>query len=81
MHEEAMQRAAELTSQCDLMIVLGSSLTVYPAAAFPEHVAQRGDKLVIINQQPTGLDRVADLVINESIGSILPSAVAALATN
>ena len=57
------------------------ALTVYPAAAFPEHVAQRGDKLVIINQQPTGLDSVADLVINESIGSILPSAVAALATN
>ena len=81
MPEDAMQRAAELTSQCDLMIVLGSSLTVYPAAACPEHVVQRGDKLVIINQQPTGLDSVADLVINESIGSILPSAVAALATN
>ena len=81
MPEEAMQRAAELTSQCDLMIVLGSSLTVYPAAAFPEHVAQRGDKLVIINQQPTGLDSLADLVINESIGSVLPSAVAALAPN
>ena len=79
MPEDAMQRAAELTSGCDLMIVLGSSLTVYPAAAFPEHVAQRGDKLVIINQQPTGLDSVADLVINEGIGTILPAAVAALA--
>ncbi len=80
MPEDAMQRAAELTSGCDLMIVLGSSLTVYPAAAFPEHVAQRGDKLVIINQQPTGLDSVADLVINEGIGTILPPAVAALAS-
>ena len=44
-----------MTAACDLMIVLGSSLTVYPAAAFPEHVAQRGASLAIVNQQPTGL--------------------------
>lgn len=43
----------------DLMIVLGSSLTVYPAAALPEVTARRGGKLVIINADPTPLDRMA----------------------
>ncbi|RPG24560.1 MAG: NAD-dependent deacetylase [Gammaproteobacteria bacterium TMED92] len=71
MPEAAMQRATELVDQCDLMIVLGSSLTVYPAAAFPEHVAQRGDALAIVNQQPTSLDSLADLVIHEPIGTTL----------
>ena len=75
MPEKEMQRAAEMTAACDLMIVLGSSLTVYPAAAFPEHVAQRGASLAIVNQQPTGLDAMADLVINEPIGATLTAAL------
>ena len=75
MPEKEMQRAAEMTVACDLMIVLGSSLTVYPAAAFPEHVAQRGASLAIVNQQPTGLDAMADLVIHEPIGATLSAAL------
>jgi NAD-dependent deacetylase len=78
MPEREMHRAAEMTAGCDLMIVLGSSLTVYPAAAFPEHVAQRGASLAIINQQSTGLDTIADLVINEPIGTTLTAALAKL---
>ncbi len=45
--------------KADLMIVLGSSLTVYPAAGLPEITLRRGGKLVIVNADPTPLDRYA----------------------
>ena len=45
--------------QADLMIVLGSSLTVYPAAGLPETTLRHGGKLVIVNADPTPLDRYA----------------------
>lgn len=51
----------------------GSSLTVYPAAGFPELARQNGARLVIVNKQPTDLDAVADLVINEGIGATMTS--------
>ena len=75
MPELEMQRAGEWTNATDLMIVLGSSLTVYPAAAFPEYAKQIGAKLVIINQQPTSLDASADLVIHAGIGVTLAAAL------
>jgi NAD-dependent deacetylase len=71
MPEEPMRRAHEETQACDLFIVLGSSLTVYPAAGFPELARQNGARLVIINHQDTDLDSVADLVIHEGIGETL----------
>ncbi|MDD3885585.1 MAG: NAD-dependent protein deacylase [Victivallaceae bacterium] len=53
----AMLNQAELDmARTDLMLVLGTSLTVYPAAALPEQAASYGAKLVIVNAQPTGLD-------------------------
>ncbi len=72
---EAMQRAEAETLAADLFIVAGSSLVVYPAAGFPEIAKQNGAALVIVNRDPTGLDRVADLVIHESIGDTLGEAV------
>jgi NAD-dependent deacetylase len=57
--EAAMSEAVELAEQADLMIVLGSSLTVHPAAALPLQTLQAGGKLVIVNAQPTPLDRRA----------------------
>lgn len=71
----AMQRAEQMTADCDLFIVLGSSLSVYPAAGFPEYALRCGSKLVIINRDPTGLDHAADLVINDPIGETLTAAV------
>jgi NAD-dependent deacetylase len=71
MPEEPMRRAEEETLACDLFIVLGSSLTVYPAAGFPGLAQQNGAKLVIVNQQPTEMDSVADLVIHAGIGDTL----------
>ncbi len=72
---EAMRRAEAETLAADLFIVTGSSLVVYPAAGFPEIAKENGAALVIVNRDPTGLDRMADLVIHEGIGDTLGDAV------
>jgi NAD-dependent deacetylase len=72
---EAMRRAEEATLAAELFLVLGSSLVVYPAAGFPEMAKANGATLVIVNREPTGLDRIADLVVNGSIGEVLGDAV------
>ena len=72
---EAMRRAEIDTRAADLFIVAGSSLVVYPAAGFPELAKRNGATLVIVNREPTGLDRVADLVLNRAIGETLGAAV------
>ncbi|MBV1905278.1 MAG: Sir2 family NAD-dependent protein deacetylase [Pseudomonadales bacterium] len=71
MPEEAMQRAQSETLACDLFIVLGSSLVVYPAANFPELAKRNGASLVIVNREETPLDGIADLVLHEEIGTCL----------
>lgn len=71
MPEEPMQRSQAETLACDLFIVLGSSLTVYPAAGFPRLARQNGAGLVIVNNQDTDLDPLADLVIHEGIGDTM----------
>lgn len=76
MPEEPMRRAEEETLACDLFIVLGSSLTVYPAAGFPMLAQQQGAKLVIVNQETTELDTLADVVIHAGIGDTLQAVLA-----
>ncbi|MDE1936073.1 Sir2 family NAD-dependent protein deacetylase [Bradyrhizobium sp.] len=71
MPEDAMQRARELAQQCDLFIAIGSSLVVWPAAGFPLMAKNAGARLVIINNQPTEQDDMADLVIHHDIGDTL----------
>jgi NAD-dependent deacetylase len=71
MPEEPMRRAEEETLACDLFIVLGSSLTVYPAAGFPGLACDNGAKMIIVNQQATDMDSVADLVIHAGIGETM----------
>jgi NAD-dependent deacetylase len=75
MPPEAMRRAEIETLAADLFIVLGSSLVVYPAAGFPELAKRNSAALVIVNREPTGLDRLADLVIHEGIGDTRGAAV------
>ncbi|MGH8177987.1 MAG: SIR2 family NAD-dependent protein deacylase [Steroidobacter sp.] len=70
-----MQRAQEEAMQCDLFIVLGSSLSVFPAADFPLRAKQNGAALVIINRDPTEMDELADLVINAGIGDTMGGVV------
>ena len=75
MPRAAMDRAEAETLGCDLFIAIGSSLVVYPAAGFPVLAKQNGARLVIINREPTDLDGLADVVLNEEIGATLGDAV------
>lgn len=68
MPEEAMLRAQVATEACDLMIVIGSSLVVYPAAGFPEYAKRRGAALAILNREETPLDVLADVAVHREIG-------------
>ncbi len=70
-----MARAQEETDACDLFLVLGSSLVVYPAAGFPLHAKRNGARLVIVNREPTEQDRYADLVLHEEIGPLMSAIV------
>ena len=54
--EEAFARSQELAIRADVMLVLGTSLTVFPAAGLPRLTLQRGGKVFIVNAQPTPLD-------------------------
>jgi NAD-dependent deacetylase len=72
---EAMRRADAVSRDCDLFIVLGSSLTVYPAAALPMVAKSNGAALAIVNREPTEIDGRADLVIHAEIGAVLKEIV------
>lgn len=71
MPEKEMMFAEAEAINCDLCIVLGSSLVVYPAASIPLYAKQNGAKYVIINREPTEHDEMADLVLNTEIGPLL----------
>ena len=71
--ESVIDRAITSIQSADMLIIGGTSLKVYPAAAFIDYF--RGDKLVLINMSATSQDSSADLVIRKSIGEVLSSAV------
>jgi len=71
----ALEMAKLAAKNCDLFLVLGSSLVVYPAASMPRIAKKNGASLVIINIDPTPFDGVADLVINESASKILSAVI------
>ncbi|HEX7800411.1 MAG TPA: Sir2 family NAD-dependent protein deacetylase [Asticcacaulis sp.] len=76
MPEPAMRRAEALTRDCDLFLVVGSSLVVWPAAGFPALAKRNGAALVIVNREPTEFDEFADLVIRHDIGDALAPFIA-----
>lgn len=71
LNQEVLQTAVEWASQCKLMIALGSSLVVEPAASLPRIASDSGARLVIINRDPTPLDSRAELVVHQQIGETL----------
>jgi NAD-dependent SIR2 family protein deacetylase len=76
--EKDLAESYEHSQKCDLFIVVGSSLVVYPAADMPRVALQVGAKLVIINQGETPYDEHTHLRFSEAIGEVLPPAVAQL---
>jgi NAD-dependent deacetylase len=71
MPDDAMRRAQEVTADCDLFVVIGSSLVVTPANGFPQLAKHLGAGLIIVNREETPLDPIADLVLHEEIGPTL----------
>jgi NAD-dependent deacetylase len=70
--------AQRRSQSCDLFIVVGSSLVVYPAALMPIYALQSGAKLIIINQSSTDLDKKADMAIHGKAGEVLPQVIEVL---
>lgn len=61
--------AINVISNCDTLIIAGTSLTVYPAASFVRYF--KGKNLVLINRDPTPMDSSCDLVIHDKVGEVL----------
>jgi NAD-dependent deacetylase len=72
LRSETLSQADKMIETCDLLIVLGSSLLVYPVAFYPRKALSLGAKLVIINIQETDMDNKAEVVIHDKIGDVLP---------
>ncbi len=68
LNDNIVNNSIKYISNCDLLIVAGTSLTVYPAASYIRYF--KGKHLVIINKDTTPMDNIADLVINDSIGKV-----------
>ena len=79
MPPDVMQQAQSAAEGCDLLLAVGSSLVVEPAASIPRLAKRAGARLVIVNRDPTPLDSLADLVVHGEIGSVLPALVGAAA--
>lgn len=71
MPEDKMAESIIQALNCDLCIVLGSSLVVYPAASIPEQAVDSGAPLIIINRDKTSLDHKADVLIHDSLSKIM----------
>jgi NAD-dependent deacetylase len=71
-----LDEAFALARRADLLLVLGSSLVVYPAAAVPEAAAEAGVPVVIVNREPTPLDGLARAAIQGAVEELLPALLA-----
>jgi NAD-dependent deacetylase len=70
-----LERAQLAAQGSDVFLAIGTSLTVYPAAALPEVALNAGARLVVMNAQDTPFDGVAAAVFNEELGTVLPELV------
>src|ERR671911_2100171 len=78
MPADALRRAFAVAQSSDLMLVVGSSLVVQPAARVPEIAVASGARLAIVNNEPTPLDNLADVVVRSSAGAVLGALADAL---
>jgi NAD-dependent deacetylase len=70
-----LMRAEIAAQSCDLLLAVGSTLAVFPAAEVVPIAHQSGARIVIVNNQPTTFDDLADVVVRESISDVLPTIV------
>lgn len=74
----AYEGAETACRECDVLLVVGSSLEVHPVAGLPALAARRGARLVIVNRDPTPCDHLAAAVLRGEAGTVLPQIVAAV---
>lgn len=72
---EDLARAERAAQQCDLLLAIGSTLAVYPIAGVVPVAKECGARIVIVNAEPTAMDHLADAVIRDMIGTVLPALV------
>ena len=71
MPQDVMAAAFALAGKCDLLLMIGSSLEVHPAASIPPTASENGGKLIFINRSSTPYDHLASLFFSESAGEIM----------
>ena len=76
---EATRTAYELAEQADVMLVVGTSLVVYPAAEIPLVAVRSGAPMIVVNAEPTPFDRFAEVVVHGRSGEVLPEIVSLVA--
>jgi NAD-dependent deacetylase len=73
--QEDLHRAQRAASSSDLMLAVGTKLSVYPIAGVVPIAKRAGARVVILNAEPTEMDELADAVLRGSISSLLPRLV------
>ena len=76
---EDLFRAEEAAADCDLLLAVGSTLAVFPAAGLVPVAVRHGAVAIIVNGEPTDMDGLADVVLRDSISECLPALVEGLA--
>ena len=74
---EVIARAMDVAAEADLLLAVGTTLQVYPVAGMVPIAARAGARVVIVNDQPTAMDELADAALREPIGAVLPAICAA----
>ncbi|MBC7260964.1 MAG: NAD-dependent deacylase [Chloroflexi bacterium] len=69
---DVIYEAQQEAEHCDVMLVAGSSLEVYPAAELPSRAVEHGARLIVVNYTPTYMDGHAAVVIHDDVATILP---------
>jgi NAD-dependent deacetylase len=77
--QEDLLRAQRAAERCDLMFTVGTKLSVYPVAGVVPIAKEAGARVVILNAEPTDMDRLADAVLRGQISQLLPRLVGAVA--
>jgi NAD-dependent deacetylase len=78
LHEPTLRRAITSVGESDLLLAIGTSLRVYPAAGLVDLALGVGARVAIVNAEPTPYDDEADLVLREPIGEVLPAVLGGL---
>lgn len=75
--QDDLLRAQQAAERCDLMLTVGTKLSVYPVAGVVPTAKEAGARVVILNAEPTDMDRLADAVLRGQISTLLPRLVGA----